>query len=498
MPYSTACRPRPWLTGTVVLLVAVTAGCASHWWNGSSELAATSLPNASAEVESTEESETGSAETRGRETSANRTASTETADITKPSDAQAAVAPLELSEILADYRKDVEKLPPAERRRVMQAMMAIAAAAASEKKPESAGALGASDDAASAPPSSATSAETTTATENKPTEPPVPRASSPPASSRPAVHPTRQPAQAASIRQADSSRPPQLARNDRGQTPAIPSNRPASSLVQNSSGDETNVPAQTVSDVDWLTSVERAVTDLQKQLNTPKDEQQLSTTELGRREVLLKMLQIVAGDAESAFEKFQYVDGREAAFWRAELFGLHLGVQENRTPVVSQRAARMLEHLRKATWELAAVSTLDLRNAAFCRSVLGYADVEKFRPYRFKPDEEVLLYVEIENFAAERIAVAGERGVGSGEGVRYETEFQGSYQILDGERRRVAEQQLPRDRQQCRNHRRDYYVAYRIYMPRNIAPGRYTLELTLEDVKGQKFGQAFLDFEITR
>ncbi len=495
MPYYTACRPRPWLTGTVVLLVAVTTGCASHWWNGSNELAATSLPDPSAEVESTEESETSTGETPSRETSSSRPESTETADTTQQSDAQAAVAPLELSEILADYRKDVEKLPPAERRRVMQAMMAIAAAAASEKKPDSTNALRASDDTASAPPSSAASTKTTTATENKPTEP---RASSPPASSRSAVHPTRQPAQAASISQADSSRPPQLARGDREQTRAIPSNPPASSPVQNSSGDETNVQAKTASDVDWLTSVERAITDLQKQLNTPKDEQELSTTELGRREVLLKMLQVVAGDAESAFEKFQYVDGREAAFWRAELFGLHLGVQENRTPVVSQRAARMLEHLRKATWELAAVSTLDLRNAAFCRSVLGYADVEKFRPYRFKPDEEVLLYVEIENFAAERIAVAGERGVGSGEGVRYETEFQGSYQILDGERRRVAEQQLPRDRQQCRNHRRDYYVAYRIYMPRNIAPGRYTLELTLEDVKGQKFGQAFLDFEITR
>lgn len=494
MPYYTACRPRPWLTGTVVLLAAVTAGCARHWWNGSNELAATSLPTAS----SPEDSETRTAEMQGRETSRGRRESSETGDTTHHSDAQAAVAPLELTEILADYRKDVEKLPPAERRRVMQAMMAIAAAA-SEKKPEPADALGDSDDTASVPPSSATFAETVTAAENQPTEPPAPRASGPPASSRATVRrSTGPPAQEAADRPPDSGRPPQLARGDREQTRAIPSNPPASSSVQDSSADETNGQAETASDVDWLTSVERAITDLQKQLNTPKDEQQLSTTELGRREVLLKMLQVVAGDAESAFEKFQYVDGREAAFWRAELFGLHLGVQENRTPVASQRAARMLEHLRKATWELAAVSTLDLRNAAFCRSVLGYADVEKFRPYRFKPDEEVLLYVEIENFAAERIAVAGERGVGSGEGVRYETEFQGSYQILDGERRRVAEQQLPRDRQQCRNHRRDYYVAYRIYMPRNIAPGRYTLELTLEDVKGQKFGQAFLDFEIAR
>ncbi len=156
----------------------------------------------------------------------------------------------------------------------------------------------------------------------------------------------------------------------------------------------------------------------------------------------------------------------------------------------------MLEHLRKANAELAAVSTLDLRNAAFCKNVFGYADVEKFRPYRFEPDQEVLLYVEIENFAFERISAPSERGVGEGE--RFETEFRGTYHILDGERRRVAQQELPRAKQVSRNLLRDYFVAYRIYMPRNIAPGRYTLELTLEDVKGEKFGQTFLDFEIAR
>jgi hypothetical protein len=58
----------------------------------------------------------------------------------------------------------------------------------------------------------------------------------------------------------------------------------------------------------------------------------------------------------------------------------------------------------------------------------------------------------------------------------------------------VSEIDLPTDKQSCRSPRRDYFIAYRLYMPKNLEPGNYSLQLTMEDVKGQKFGQASLDF----
>ena len=66
----------------------------------------------------------------------------------------------------------------------------------------------------------------------------------------------------------------------------------------------------------------------------------------------------------------------------------------------------------------------------------------------------------------------------------------------------VAERQLPLDREVCRNYRRDYFLAYPIYMPDGIGPGRYRLELTIEDRKaegkyqGRKLGEGLIEFAI--
>jgi hypothetical protein len=92
--------------------------------------------------------------------------------------------------------------------------------------------------------------------------------------------------------------------------------------------------------------------------------------------------------------------------------------------------------------------------------------------------------VEVDNFAVEE------------KSGRFETELKGGYQIYDVSGRRLADQELPLDKQVCRNRRRDYFIAYRMYMPKSVPAGPCRLQVTIEDVKGQKFGQASIDFEI--
>jgi len=78
----------------------------------------------------------------------------------------------------------------------------------------------------------------------------------------------------------------------------------------------------------------------------------------------------------------------------------------------------------------------------------------------------------------------------------YETELHGRYEILDAQQRTVASRILPVDRNRCRNHRRDYFIPYMLYLPEKIPSGSYTLELVIEDKKGNKFGNAVIDFRI--
>ena len=112
--------------------------------------------------------------------------------------------------------------------------------------------------------------------------------------------------------------------------------------------------------------------------------------------------------------------------------------------------------------------------------------VSKFQQYHFQANQEVLLYCELENFFSEAV-----RG-------GFETRLQGNYEILDANGRRIADQLLPEDSDMCGNKRDDFYIAYRLHLPETIEPGRHQLKLTIEDMKGHKFGQATIDFHVAR
>jgi hypothetical protein len=150
-----------------------------------------------------------------------------------------------------------------------------------------------------------------------------------------------------------------------------------------------------------------------------------------------------------------------------------------------------LRSLRAAGSELAAASKLDLRNLAFCEEVQSFGWIKEFVRNEFQPKQQVILYVEVDNFSAVEKSPQ-----------TFETELQGHYQIFDGRGNIVAERKLPLDREVCRNYRRDYFLAYPIYLPDSIPPGRYRLELSIEDLKatgeyqGRKFGEGMIEFTI--
>ncbi len=108
----------------------------------------------------------------------------------------------------------------------------------------------------------------------------------------------------------------------------------------------------------------------------------------------------------------------------------------------------------------------------------------RFDKDRFKPGQQVILYCEVDRFVAEKVKD------------RYQTHLQGAYEIYDASGTKVAEQTLPEDEQWCDHYRRDYFIAYRFYLPNHLTAGKYQLKLTMEDRKGKLFGQNEIAFEI--
>jgi hypothetical protein len=212
---------------------------------------------------------------------------------------------------------------------------------------------------------------------------------------------------------------------------------------------------------------------------------------LAKLEEQLRLVYLTAGRLDEAVTTIDSLEPPQREAYKHLMFGLGVWLSPDEARRQPLRGAKVLHSLRDATGELAAASKLEVRNLVFCERVDYFGWYTEFPRKEFQPKQQVILYAEIENFAAEHKGPAG-----------YETELQGSYEILDSSGQVVASRQLQLDKEICRNYRRDYFLAYRIYLPDNIAPGRYRLELTVEDHKarekypGRKLGEGMIEFTI--
>ncbi|TVQ03184.1 MAG: hypothetical protein EA381_01925 [Planctomycetaceae bacterium] len=203
------------------------------------------------------------------------------------------------------------------------------------------------------------------------------------------------------------------------------------------------------------------------------------------RELTRSHLQVLAGDAEWSVDAFAGMSPAERTFLRNHLAAVGKLVDPSGHPVPARRFALALPEYREATRQLGmAAEHLEIRTAAFCQEFNGFGQVKRHAEAQFQAGQKVFLYCEVDNFVAE----AAESG--------FETELQGSYEIFDSSGNKVAGQVLPTDLQRCDQPIRDYCVAYEMQLPTSLEPGDYRLELTMECVRGKKFGQIRLPIEI--
>ncbi len=199
----------------------------------------------------------------------------------------------------------------------------------------------------------------------------------------------------------------------------------------------------------------------------------------------LRMLYLVAGRKTEALEKVEGLSSHEQEVWSNTLFGLADYMKVDEIPI-DRRQTLALASFRRAMSHLEQASPLELRNLEFIQSVDSFGQFKPFPVREFRPQQEVLLYVEVDNFSSR-----DNNGT-------FETVLQSNYEIYDQAGRRVDSRQFPEVKDTCRVRRRDFYVPYRIYMPEKVEPGTYRLELTVRDPAADKFGQASIEFQIRK
>ena len=194
---------------------------------------------------------------------------------------------------------------------------------------------------------------------------------------------------------------------------------------------------------------------------------------------------VLAGEPESAIESIEGLNETEQHYVKNQLLGLWTMIDPDGHPSSGRRITEALPRFREATrYMAAATDSLTLNSLEFCTEIESYGQIKPFEGNRFAAGQQVILYCEVENFAAE-----------SKDG-HYQTQLQGNYDIYDATGTKVISQLLPADQQRSRNRLRDYFVAYQMNLPKGLPSGTYRLQLTIEDVVGKKYGQSNIPFEI--
>jgi hypothetical protein len=240
--------------------------------------------------------------------------------------------------------------------------------------------------------------------------------------------------------------------------------------------------AATVSDTKLLT--DKALYDalLQRLSQAPPNE---TESDRSRRLIMARHLMVLAGDPDRAVAKIEDMSEKEQEYLRHQLLGLWTIIDPDGHPVPARRFTTALPQLREATKYLAAATdSLDIRSLAFCTEIESYGQIKRFPGNRFESGQQVILYCEIDNFTVSDVDGG------------FETHLQGSYDIYNADNEKIVSQLLPADKQISTNYLRDYFIAYQMYLPKQLQKGSYRLQLTMEDVSGKKYGQASIPLEI--
>ena len=204
-----------------------------------------------------------------------------------------------------------------------------------------------------------------------------------------------------------------------------------------------------------------------------------------RRQLDLRLLQLIADDPAAAMEAIDRVSSEEQEFWQE----LILSISRFRAPDEDlgrdEQMAQTVAQLRSAVQHLEILAPLSIRRADFCSQVHGFGSIETYLTNDFRPGERVIIYVELNNLES-NLSPAG----------TWNAVVSGSLQILGDSSNEIEAYQLPTVEDQSTSLRTDYYHTYQITLPSHLHRGSYEVRLQMKDELGNRRVSCTLPFRI--
>jgi hypothetical protein len=231
-----------------------------------------------------------------------------------------------------------------------------------------------------------------------------------------------------------------------------------------------------LSEADWQAHLTAAIHAIELQSKTgSKNESDVAL------QARLRMLYLLAGRRDDAMRPLPAAPRATQDYWSSQIYGLSTWMDAEKTPDASRRAAETKRILGEALGQLGETAPLAVRNLAFCTEVFRFGSFEAVKNTEFTSGQKVLLYAEVDNLHIDS----------SAKGFHWVVKING--QIFDTHGNRMTDFGSTTAEEYFQTPRHDFFVSKLYILPR-LAPGRYTLTLTIEDTLGHKVGQSSIDF----
>jgi hypothetical protein len=216
-----------------------------------------------------------------------------------------------------------------------------------------------------------------------------------------------------------------------------------------------------------------------------------------KKQVHLRMLYVMAGRPERAFEPIYGIDSADQEFWTQLFWGMaNYFDSDIRDP--EERGTLAISQLRKAVESLQARAKLELKNVNFCHKIDSFGSYEKFPRDEFTVGQPVLLYAEVGNFTSEPTSDGRFRTLLRSTVEVYKAAPTNGGLVPSAASAGELVERLTFEPTQdlCRNYRRDYFHSYEFTIPPRTAPGPHVLKITVEDQLSRKSATYTLNFTV--
>ena len=143
--------------------------------------------------------------------------------------------------------------------------------------------------------------------------------------------------------------------------------------------------------------------------------------------------------------------------------------------------------VRSAVTVLEDKAPLEIADLRLCSKVERFGDFEPFDPPVRKAGQPVILYCEVDGLRFEQTSAG------------YRTRTSAHVEILpEGSNAPVMSRTFSPSDEICRRRRRDYFIAYRLVLPKPLAPGDYRIRLTTRDLTSDRSTSREVSFAIAK